>query len=129
MSLARIKNPFTCDLCKKSYARINELDAHLVSYDHLHNERRRGLRQVHARTAPAPAQSQDNGMLKVLPLAPNTAQKKKTSGFKSAFERAAPEAVPAAAQASTTAFADAAQEVQEYDDAYDPRCPTTGWTT
>ncbi|ORY80376.1 hypothetical protein BCR37DRAFT_388110 [Protomyces lactucae-debilis] len=108
---------FTCDLCRKSYARIHDLDAHLSSFDHLHNERRKTLRQVHSRTAPSTS-SQDDGMLKVLSVTPAPAAKKhKSGGFKSAFGLTSR---PRSTTPETTAQEDTSG-------LYDPRFPTMGW--
>lgn len=38
--------PFHCTLCGKGYQRKDEYDRHTMSYDHLHNERRKELRSL-----------------------------------------------------------------------------------
>lgn len=37
---------FFCDLCQKGYARMNELDAHLSSYDHAHRKRLQDMKKM-----------------------------------------------------------------------------------
>lgn len=38
---------FYCELCTKGYARMPEYEAHLSSYEHTHNQRRRDAKQFH----------------------------------------------------------------------------------
>lgn len=37
---------FYCELCSKGYARMNEYEAHLSSYDHSHKQRLRDMKQL-----------------------------------------------------------------------------------
>ncbi len=37
-SAREARKSFHCDLCNKGYGRINELEAHESSYDHLHKK-------------------------------------------------------------------------------------------
>ncbi|TVY89292.1 G patch domain-containing protein [Lachnellula willkommii] len=37
---------FYCELCSKGYARMNEYEAHLSSYDHSHKQRLKDMRQL-----------------------------------------------------------------------------------
>ncbi|TAQ89325.1 hypothetical protein B7494_g2303 [Chlorociboria aeruginascens] len=37
---------FYCELCSKGYARSNEYEAHLSSYDHSHKQRLKDMRQL-----------------------------------------------------------------------------------
>ncbi|KAF7955790.1 hypothetical protein EAE96_004713 [Botrytis aclada] len=94
---------FYCELCSKGYARMNEYEAHLSSYDHSHKQRLKDMRQLtrdpmassKARKAEAKANSQ-SGLISIKlggeasSSAGTTAGgfKKggfKKSGFKSAF--------------------------------------------
>ncbi|KAB8295949.1 hypothetical protein EYC80_008769 [Monilinia laxa] len=95
---------FYCELCSKGYARMNEYEAHLSSYDHSHKQRLKDMRQLtrdpmassKARKAEAKANSQ-SGLISIK-LGGETSSgagatgsggfKKggfKKSGFKSAF--------------------------------------------
>ncbi|KIW08503.1 hypothetical protein, variant [Verruconis gallopava] len=38
---------FYCELCTKGYARMPEYEAHLSSYEHTHNQRRKDAKQFH----------------------------------------------------------------------------------
>ncbi|KAF7865183.1 hypothetical protein EAF04_006160 [Stromatinia cepivora] len=94
---------FYCELCSKGYARMNEYEAHLSSYDHSHKQRLKDMRQLtrdpmassKARKAEAKANSQ-SGLISIkLSGEANSGAgaigggfKKggfKKSGFKSAF--------------------------------------------
>ncbi|RFU25976.1 hypothetical protein B7463_g10372, partial [Scytalidium lignicola] len=93
---------FYCELCSKGYARMNEYEAHLSSYDHSHKQRLKDMRQLSrdplsstkARKAEAKANSQ-SGLISIkLGGDPGSSGgsssgfKKggfKKSGFKSAF--------------------------------------------
>ncbi|KAF7921861.1 hypothetical protein BELL_0252g00140 [Botrytis elliptica] len=94
---------FYCELCSKGYARMNEYEAHLSSYDHSHKQRLKDMRQLtrdpmassKARKAEAKANSQ-SGLISIKlggEASSNTGAaaggfKKggfKKSGFKSAF--------------------------------------------
>ncbi|EKD14302.1 uncharacterized protein L3040_008347 [Drepanopeziza brunnea f. sp. 'multigermtubi'] len=63
---------FYCELCSKGYARMNEYDAHLSSYDHSHKQRLKDMRQLtrdplassKARKAEAKANSQ-SGLISI----------------------------------------------------------------
>ncbi|KAI0476332.1 hypothetical protein GGR56DRAFT_674808 [Xylariaceae sp. FL0804] len=37
---------FYCDLCSKGYARMNDYEAHLSSYDHSHRQRMKDMKQM-----------------------------------------------------------------------------------
>ncbi|KAI4198325.1 MAG: hypothetical protein LQ350_005342 [Teloschistes chrysophthalmus] len=45
-SAREARKSFYCELCNKGYGRINELEAHEGSYDHLHKKRLKDLRQM-----------------------------------------------------------------------------------
>ncbi|KAH8660777.1 hypothetical protein BGZ60DRAFT_113026 [Tricladium varicosporioides] len=63
---------FYCELCSKGYARMNEYEAHLSSYDHSHKQRLKDMRQLSrdplastkARKAEAKANSQ-SGLISI----------------------------------------------------------------
>ncbi|TGO37418.1 hypothetical protein BHYA_0098g00420 [Botrytis hyacinthi] len=63
---------FYCELCSKGYARMNEYEAHLSSYDHSHKQRLKDMRQLtrdpmassKARKAEAKANSQ-SGLISI----------------------------------------------------------------
>ncbi|TGO45700.1 hypothetical protein BOTNAR_0645g00010 [Botryotinia narcissicola] len=94
---------FYCELCSKGYARMNEYEAHLSSYDHSHKQRLKDMRQLtrdpmassKARKAEAKANSQ-SGLISIKLSGEASSStgataggfKKggfKKSGFKSAF--------------------------------------------
>lgn len=60
---------FFCSLCSKGYARMNEYEAHLSSYDHSHRQRMKDMRaMVRDPTASARARRQEaraDGLVKV----------------------------------------------------------------
>ncbi|ESZ89607.1 hypothetical protein SBOR_10005 [Sclerotinia borealis F-4128] len=95
---------FYCELCSKGYARMNEYESHLSSYDHSHKQRLKDMRQLtrdpmastKARKAEAKANSQ-SGLISIklggeaslgAGATGGGSSKKggfKKSGFKSAF--------------------------------------------
>ncbi|RDW62247.1 hypothetical protein BP6252_11680 [Coleophoma cylindrospora] len=114
---------FYCELCSKGYARMNEYEAHLSSYDHSHKQRLKDMRQLSrdpmasskARKAEAKANSQ-SGLISIKlggegggasggkdTSASGGGFKKggfKKVGFKSAFAPVNAEGTPAAAAAA-----------------------------
>ncbi|QSZ37102.1 hypothetical protein DSL72_009194 [Monilinia vaccinii-corymbosi] len=112
---------FYCELCSKGYARMNEYEAHLSSYDHSHKQRLKDMRQLtrdpmassKARKAEAKANSQ-SGLISIKlggeassgAGAAGAGFKKggfKKSGFKSAF-------APADGEAADVPVKDAAED-------------------
>lgn len=45
-SAREARRQFFCELCNKGYARSNEYDAHLSSYDHTHRQRMKDMRAL-----------------------------------------------------------------------------------
>ncbi|KAF4626800.1 hypothetical protein G7Y89_g11354 [Cudoniella acicularis] len=111
---------FYCELCSKGYARMNEYEAHLSSYDHSHKQRLQDMRKLSrdplasskARKAEAKANSQ-SGLISIKlggEAAANSSGsaasggfKKggfKKAGFKSAFAPADGEPTPMERQKS-----------------------------
>ncbi|KAI0996361.1 hypothetical protein K3495_g11819 [Podosphaera aphanis] len=88
---------FFCELCSKGYARMNEYESHLSSYDHSHKQRLKDMRQLtkdplassRARKAEMKANTQSGLIsIKIGGDAGNSGVKKggfKKTGFKSAF--------------------------------------------
>ncbi|KAL8879345.1 MAG: hypothetical protein Q9192_008252, partial [Flavoplaca navasiana] len=90
-SAREARKSFHCDLCNKGYGRINELEAHESSYDHLHKKRLKDLRQM-TRDPSAPSRArraeQKNNPISIKPLSATPSTKTggfKKGGFKNAF--------------------------------------------
>ncbi|KUJ09250.1 uncharacterized protein LY89DRAFT_281722 [Mollisia scopiformis] len=144
---------FYCELCSKGYARMNEYEAHLSSYDHSHKQRLKDMRQLtrdplastKARKAEAKANSQ-SGLISIKLGGDSGSSgsaggiKKagfKKSGFKSAFAPADGEPVkeeikseggfktvaPGAKVLTEPAEGESDTEDEGYE-MYDPRHPT-----
>ncbi|RKF79857.1 putative g patch domain-containing protein 8 [Golovinomyces cichoracearum] len=87
---------FYCELCSKGYARMNEYESHLSSYDHSHKQRLKDMRQLtkdplassRARRAEMKANNQ-SGLISIKIGGDIGASNKKSgfkkAGFKSAF--------------------------------------------
>ncbi|CAG8959789.1 hypothetical protein HYFRA_00001696 [Hymenoscyphus fraxineus] len=144
---------FYCELCSKGYARMNEYEAHLSSYDHSHKQRLKDMRQLSrdplasskARKAEAKANSQ-SGLISIklgsdaAPAPSGGGFKKggfKKAGFKSAFapadgevkEEVKSEGVSSKESTSTLRIVDAGVDIEsdtedEGYEMYDPRHPT-----
>ncbi|KAL3418902.1 hypothetical protein PVAG01_09123 [Phlyctema vagabunda] len=84
---------FYCELCSKGYARMNEYEAHLSSYDHSHKQRLKDMRQLtrdpmassKARKAEAKANSQ-SGLISIK-LGGESAGPSSTSGGGGGFKK------------------------------------------
>ncbi|PBP23471.1 c2h2 finger domain containing protein [Diplocarpon rosae] len=142
---------FYCELCSKGYARMNEYEAHLSSYDHSHKQRLKDMRQLtrdplassKARKAEAKANSQ-SGLISIKLGESSSSSagagfKKagfKKAGFKSAFApvdgegvkeeekvevKVVREGVPGSARIVHEGESDTEDEGYEM---YDPRHPT-----
>jgi Zinc-finger double-stranded RNA-binding len=134
---------FHCSLCNKGYARMNEYEAHLSSYDHSHKQRLKDMKAMvrdpaaveRARKAEAKAEAKADGIVKVMPTSEGAAAVKKggfkKSGFKSAFTKIegaskAPKAAgvdgrPSLVSAGGPLESDTEDEGYQV---YDPRYPT-----
>ncbi|PBP20201.1 c2h2 finger domain containing protein [Diplocarpon rosae] len=137
---------FYCELCSKGYARMNEYEAHLSSYDHSHKQRLKDMRQLtrdplassKARKAEAKANSQ-SGLISIK-LGESSSSSAgagfKKAGFKSAFApvdgeivkeeekvevKVVREGLPGSARTMDEGESDTADEGYEM---YDPRHPT-----
>ncbi|RKF54721.1 putative g patch domain-containing protein 8 [Erysiphe neolycopersici] len=135
---------FYCELCSKGYARMNEYEAHLSSYDHSHKQRLRDMRQLtkdplassKARKAEMKVNSQAGLIsIKIGGDISNSAAKKggfKKAGFKSAFapaEGSAPTTTPGikGEKVEESKISDRELESETEDEGYevyDPRYPT-----
>ncbi|KAI4102477.1 MAG: hypothetical protein LQ339_004631 [Xanthoria mediterranea] len=84
-SAREARKSFHCDLCNKGYGRINELEAHESSYDHLHKKRLKDLRHM-TRDPSAPSrarrQEQKANPISIKPLTATTTASTKAGGFK-----------------------------------------------
>ncbi|CAO1598586.1 hypothetical protein XANCAGTX0491_002348 [Xanthoria calcicola] len=98
-SAREARKSFHCELCNKGYGRINELEAHESSYDHLHKKRLKDLRHM-TRDPSAPSrarrQEQKANPISIKPLSTITASSASTKaggfkkgGFKNAFASSA----------------------------------------
>ncbi|CCG82963.1 Putative uncharacterized protein [Taphrina deformans PYCC 5710] len=81
--------PFFCELCRKGYARISELEVHETSYDHHHRKRAADLRNANRDGARRERQAANDGVIRVLGAEEHTSKKfsgaNSKRGFKSAF--------------------------------------------
>ncbi|CAL3971077.1 hypothetical protein PZA11_007436 [Diplocarpon coronariae] len=141
---------FYCELCSKGYARMNEYEAHLSSYDHSHKQRLKDMRQLtrdplassKARKAEAKANSQ-SGLISIKlgesgGASAGAGFKKagfKKAGFKSAFApvdgesvkeekvevKVVREGLPGSSRTEDEGESDTEEEGYEM---YDPRHPT-----
>ncbi|CCU76628.1 unnamed protein product [Blumeria hordei] len=136
---------FYCELCSKGYARMNEYEAHLSSYDHSHKQRLKDMRQLtkdplassKARKAEMKANTQSGLIsIKINGDSSSSGPKKggfKKIGFKSAFAPdkdsipSAPVVLNESIKISETQPPDECMESDTEDEnyeMYDPRCPT-----
>ncbi|KAL9032920.1 MAG: hypothetical protein Q9214_007756, partial [Letrouitia sp. 1 TL-2023] len=91
-SAKRAREAFFCHLCDKGYARSNEYDAHLASYDHTHKQRLKDMKAMSRNPAQVSkarrAEAKRDGLISIKTPASTTAKSApgaKKSGFKNAF--------------------------------------------
>lgn len=58
--------PFYCDLCRKGYARISELEVHETSYDHHHRKRAADLKAANRVDSRRDREAANQGLIRVL---------------------------------------------------------------
>jgi hypothetical protein len=134
---------WTGELCSKGYARMNEYEAHLSSYDHSHKQRLKDMRQLtrdpnassKARKAEAKANA-GSGLIsiKIGEGGGAGAQGKKGGGFKKSGFKSAFKEIEGRADEEVKVEEKKEERVEELDeesdtadegyDVYDPRFPT-----
>ena len=85
--------PFLCELCRKSYARISDLEQHESSYDHHHRKRAADLRSANKDPGRREREQAKDGVLRHISeeeVSRNNKNRPKR-GFKSAFDQIKPE--------------------------------------